>query len=160
MDILVRHSRSGPRHAPYTLSMVALPTMEERAVIDRHDLWDEVVYRSADWHAAQEQLTAAGADLDAIEDKGQELVRTIWHSLRVMSASAKVDRAYTLTLAGLVDGASFTSDNASDLMATERLVTEGLERITGRLDATQLFDGRAKLKPVGAAAKAKAGAKR
>lgn len=117
----------------FTLDVMAELAAEERALIERYKLWNEVVYSS-----------------DAANDNA---ARMHGGSLKALGA-VLVDRALKrfLTVKNLVSGEHIECKDLVELLGTEEQVRLACANLKRYLEVAQTFDGREEVIEVAAAA--------
>ncbi len=155
---LRRHSHRRRGSVCYHITMLALLSPAERAIVDANDWWGIDLYQSQhmlDLIAQRNDI--AGMPLVPLDPeltfeqrlfKMSLIEQALWKGAQLLWNSVKLNRALRITVADLVDGRNIDGD-LDDVTATEAIIIKSCEILDAKLSAAQSFHGGASVVTLG-----------
>lgn len=140
------------RHPMYVLRIVALLDADEETLIRINGWWSREVFLSQaylDLAVARDTLEAEPVDTSEVSLLNplplSFIGSALWKQVRLASNASALKRAHRITVRDLVDGVHLESPDVEEIALTEKLISDGAERLSRTLDLAGGYSGRTEL---------------
>lgn len=140
------------RHPMYVLRIVALLDADEVTHVQINNWWSREIFLSQahlDLMAARDTLKAEPvntSDVSLLNPLPLSYIGSaLWKQVRLASNASALKRAHRICVRDLVDGVHLESPDIEEIALTEKLITDGAERLSRTLDLARGYSGRTEL---------------